>query len=162
MLSEGTAVLCGECPDGLRCGLAVARFPSGEELFTRNTGEFTLPSERSFSALRSVTQTSLNYDTLIERCARATLAEESDQGEPYPETSLYVAPVAAVRSRSGVAVLGGADRPTFWLTKLHGSLHWAWPERADPTDTVYEELLPSWPPNEWETSYAPGERAFRL
>jgi hypothetical protein len=65
----------------------------------------------------------LNYDTLIERAARAIAADGKDGKNFVKASDVYGVPLTEA-SRRNAAIISSEDIETFRLMKLHGSINW--------------------------------------
>jgi hypothetical protein len=80
----------------------------------------------------------LNYDTLIERCAA------DGCGQKLACSDIYPVPLTEIRQRMYL-IMQGKPQNTFRLYKLHGSINWLYSGIADPKgETIYYEATRHW------------------
>ena len=79
---------------------------------------------------REVPVITLNYDTLVERAARALRKPNINEGQGIALSQLYPPYFSNIRSRDASLLSAGHLR-TFTYFKLHGSLNWHYSGRED-------------------------------
>ena len=99
-------------------------------------------------SLRQVIVITLNYDTLVERGAKALNNPDINAGKGISPNQLYPPYLSNIRSRS-VLMFGPDPLDTFTYYKLHGSVNWHYSGREDfYGETIFYSDVSSWGPKQ--------------
>lgn len=100
--------------------------------------------------IRQATVITLNYDTLVERAARAFSKPEINNGQGIALSQIYPPHFSNIRSRVATLISAGPLK-TFTCLKLHGSVNWHYSGRADfYGETIYYSDVSPWGPEPHE------------